>query len=101
MNTIKLWIGGEERPQNWYYIKSITEKEFIKEISKFIVEGAQMFYISIDLEHKYLLDTIKKDGVQEVLPFLIHIHSAQSTELEEVKVKIKEMGCMYGKLVLL
>lgn len=101
MNIIKLWIGGEKRPKNWYYIESITEKEFIKEISKFIVDGAQMFYISIDLEHKYLLDVIEKDGVQEVLPFLIHIHSTQCEELEEAKMKIKEMGCMYGKLVLL
>lgn len=101
VDIIKLWIGGEQRPDNWYYSETIEEKDFIREIGKFIVNGAKMFYISIDLEHRNLLDALKKDGVQEVIPILIHIHSAQCKELEEVKEKIKNMGCMYGKLILL
>lgn len=61
----KLWIGGEQRPENWYYTKTITKEVFISELCRFIVEGAQY------------------------------------DKLEEIKEKIKEMGCMYGKLILL
>ena len=98
---IKLWIGGEQRPENWYYTKTVTKEAFISELCRFIAEGAQSFYISIDLEHEFLLDVIKEDGIQEVMPILIHVHSAQYNKLEEIKEKIKEIGCMYGKLILL
>ena len=101
MKIIKLWIGGEQRPENWYYTKTVTKEAFISELSRFIVEGAQSFYISIDLEHEFLLDVIKEDGIQEVMPILIHVRCAQYDRLEEIKEKIKEMGCMYGKLILL
>lgn len=59
-----------------------------------------MLYISIDLEHRFLLDVIEEKGIHEIRPILIHIHCAQCKELDEIKEKIQEMRCMYGKSVL-
>ena len=41
MNIFKLWIGGEQRPENWYYTKTVTKEAFISELCRFIAEGAQ------------------------------------------------------------